>query len=377
MFFLFQLLFFEFAIGYSFSNFASPFVLKLWSDFDVLANDIHRGPFQNVLEIQRNMLKEIEAYGESKDAFSHSTQIKRTSTKNVNEKLNTTSTDIDVDLVFIGFPASAVDMIRNKWFNPLHREDLLFGSIHDSKYHQTEISEFPGLLTNKYHFHLVQISFHVENALRSSLRQLLRPTKFKSQNLLDVADYYLNSWEVEDLFDTLSKDIISSHNVIIAADGESIPITTKGKYPATTIFILNMENFLPLEYDSLKNGGSERQESSKISYSYKSGFTAPDIEEMASNEDIVDLVTRFDREQKKPNRINLEVDVSLPPLAYQVGKTARYSVDNIVSDILDHESTRDARSILSSQHIQWKDAIKTTRQWAKRVDPENAKVGKL
>jgi hypothetical protein len=109
--------------------------------------------------------------------------------------------DIHTDVVFVGFPASAIEVIRDKWFDSLGSHDSLMVSLGDNN----DILVVPGDTQVRHHFHLVQVSFKVVDIIRKQTELLLRKDKYKSNNInnneIFKDSYYINSWEMEDIFD--------------------------------------------------------------------------------------------------------------------------------------------------------------------------------
>ena len=121
---------------------------------------------------------------------------------------------VDVDVVFLGFPSTAINVIRDNWFDNLDRSDPLLVSIgpfHDMKEHI-------GGSYFDYHFHLVQVSFQVIDSIKNRMKHIVQ--KFNTSTI--------SAWEIDEVLDSLSKVVTSTHESEIGS---------KQIVPSSTIFV--------------------------------------------------------------------------------------------------------------------------------------------
>jgi hypothetical protein len=184
----------------------------------------------------------------------------------------------------------------------------------------TIIIQVPGNLKVRHHFHLVQISFHVADAIRDYISQLLfRPT-------LDEGGLYINAWELEEVLDRLEVSISSTHNTEMKMS----------KGADDTLFILNIDF------------NTEQ----KMKYSYRDGFSEADLLVMAGDKEVLDLAEKMVNIQRK-TRVNFPAE----------DKTSLFDIEGTEEDHIERE---DIKSDTSNKQVHWRDAVATTRDWASR-----------
>jgi hypothetical protein len=181
---------------------------------------------------------------------------------------------VRIEVVFIGFSANAVDVIDDHWLQKLNR------SVHTpwARNHEAGDRKAPAI---RYTFNPVQVSIHVEEAVKSLLSSRLRASSIPGR-------HYINAVEVE----AHLVDLLSSLRPAEKDGFASIPA-------ALTIFMINV----PLHKD-----GRE-----VTNYAYSSGFSDDDLLRLAAHsgvrkaaEDIVQrtkakLLSRVDLEASQPS----------------------------------------------------------------------------
>jgi hypothetical protein len=225
---------------------------------------------------------------------------------------------VRIEVVFIGFSGNAVDVIDDHWLQKLNR------SVHIpwARNHEASDRKAPAI---RYTFNSVQVSIHVEEAVKSLLSSRLRPSSIPGR-------HYINALEVESHL----VDLLASLRPPEGNGFASIP-------PALTIFVINV----PLIQDGreIKN------------YAYSSGFSDDDLFRLAAHSGArkaaEDIVQRA--KAKVLSRVDLEA--SEPPLSdtFSVRPPRR---------IFDHLSAPSLPDLNSSTLGVQRDAVIPSRTWA-------------
>ena len=246
----------------------------LRQSFTEMSSDMPLLTIENILSKQQEMIEILYAYNVLSENFQegyyHGNQtIFQTKKKVISEEQD--KIDIHNDLIFIGFPAAAIESVREKWFEPVTREDPVMASLGSNGH----IVVSPGDLKISHHFHLPQISFHVADSVKDYVRKLL----VRHQ---DGDDSYINSWELEEILGELTEVINETHNLdwklSRGSDG--------------TLFILNIDFSTSALHTS---------------YSYRNGFSPKDLAIMAADAEVIQAV-RETLDIKRPARIDLPAD---------------------------------------------------------------------
>lgn len=246
----------------------------LKQSFTEMSSDMPLLTIENILSKQQEMIEILYAYSVLSENFQegyiHGNQtIFQTKKKVISEEQD--KIDIHNDLIFIGFPAAAIDSMREKWFEPVTREDPVMASLGSNGH----IVMSPGDLKISHHFHLPQISFHVADSVKEYVTKLL----IRQQ---EGDDSYINSWELEEILDELTDLINKTHNLdwklSRGSDG--------------TLFILNID----FSTSALQT-----------SYSYRNGFSLKDLGVMAADAEVVQTVREV-LDVKRPARIDLPAE---------------------------------------------------------------------
>ena len=110
--------------------------------------------------------------------------------------------DVHVDVILLGFPASFVGTVRDKWFASLTREDATTVTLEQSG---TKLVFQGG--GARYHFHVLDVAPETSEAVCASMQGLLRPTSqgsYKSGGGGGTAKHYINAWEMDILLSSLA-----------------------------------------------------------------------------------------------------------------------------------------------------------------------------
>ena len=256
---------------------ASGSLDSISEDYNDMMNDLPARAIEDIVSKQGDMIDLLSAYevlrDNFKDVYNHESRTPFL-TKKKQPVSDTEDVDIHTDVIFVGFPAAAVESVRSKWFEPLTHEDQFLASVGQDSH----VLAVPGDLRVRHHFHLVQISFHVADSIRDYINKLLiRP---------DGDEFYINAWELEELLDELSILVGATHNI------KSKLI----KGSDDTLFILNID----LNTVNTKN--------TKIQYTYKNGFSHADMLVIAADHTCHDAALRL-LQSKLIHRIDLPATV--------------------------------------------------------------------
>lgn len=246
-------------------------------EFTGLKNDLPMKAIEDIVNKQSEIIQILQSYtilrSNFQDAYEHDLETPFMTKKEVSP-YESEDIDIHTDIIFVGFPASAVESIRARWFEPLTHEDQLMASVGQDSH----IVVVPGDLKLKHHFHLVQISFHAADSIRDYIKNLLiRPEGEES---------YINAWEMEEILEDLSAVIGTTHNIKAKL--------TKGS--DDTLFILNVDLSTP---------------SDSVKYFYRNGFSKNDLSSIAGETEIVMAVEK-ELEIKRTTRADLPATANIP-----------------------------------------------------------------
>eukprot|EP01041_Mallomonas_annulata_P006171 gene6171-12503_t len=297
----------------------------------------------DVVEVQRSLINIFDVYKSFDDLMIHQSHISDNTayskdflsdntSENVFDIQNEIKTDVHVDVAFVGFPSSSLDTIRDNWFKSLGRNDRIMATLGQSG----DIIIIPGGGSIRLHFHLVQISFHVTEALQERVQKLLLPIRTKNNS--QITEYYINTWEIEVYLSSLSKDIGISLAQDMKGDFQMIPST---KF--TTLYILNL---------NLRDPKNETLP--LLNYSYKNGFSMYDLNDISNSEQIQKLAEMVLSTEKPVSRVGREKDSKLTSLS-------SISLHSYIPRALDPDSPK---------LVHWRDAIQFTRTWASNFKEE-------
>ena len=311
-------------------------------EFLQLKNDLPRKTIEDVVIKQNEMIEVIAAYQdvhdrlptETYDPFLTASLTSKQPKKSYGEEYF----DVHSDVVFVGFPASAVEAIRSKWFEPLTHTDPFLATMGS----HANVVVSPGHINVRHHFHLTQISFHVADSLRDYVSELLlHPTN-------DGDDmHYMNAWEFEEVLDSLASTITATHTVNTgdAAKTFNIPSTD-------TLFVINL--------DMASTRGAD------VPYSYRNGFTTGDLRAMANEADVL-RAAETALHIRRSTRVDLLTE-DKTPLFTNIDK----------DDTLDDKYKERTRSndVMNNQ-VHWRDAVSSTRDWAKSLSETIKSLAKV
>ena len=230
---------------------------------------------------------------------------------NANDKNNwNINLDIHTDIVFIGFPTSTVDVLRNKWFDSLGRKDSVLYSLNSEI---LKLNENDCSIT--HHYHLVQTSAMVSDVIRDRINQLSKK----------IIDNKVNLWEIEDILISLAETVTSTHTVTISdtVDGIKVdsPAPTK---PVMTIFMFNNINDVKIQYIN--------------------GFEDEIIQTLSTNEEITKLVNLIAKKQTYLASSETSDSKLIQPI--------HTTIETILNDFLNQTNEKESFFSKSSGHFQ-------------------------
>jgi hypothetical protein len=215
---------------------------------------------------------------------------------------------VHTDVVFVGFPASAVEYIQKSWLESLTHECNTTGVYQGKRF------DMPGGMSVRHHYHLLQVSFHVADLLRDKLTDMMADTLDEDKK----EGFPINAWEIEDLLGGLTR--------ALGASGPAF--REQGNYhtyvPSNTIYVLNIDDL----DDALKLRGVTGSNNQRVKYWYRNGFTEAQLDRLALDDALVSRSKQVLISQSNSVRETISnSDHNSPSL------TDRHAVD-IVSEML-------------------------------------------
>jgi len=211
------------------------------NEFNQFLSSMPNGVLSAPLEDEEILLDLIDAYSREKsNIFPY--EMFHVHEREASAWYSDIEVDVHTGVAFFGFPDNTLPRFRELWFNELMRSDKLVGLVGTAD----DIMHAPGRVSVKHHFHLVDTSFHADDAIQKYISKIAR----KSGDDFG-AEYYINAWEMEHALQSM-KDIILRPN---HGRGD-----VKEK-PSVMIFVLNLAGIL--------DGAS---------YTYVNGFSPGDME---------------------------------------------------------------------------------------------------
>lgn len=246
----------------------------LKESFIEMKNDLPLRAIEDILRKQQELIQILQSYNSLSENFQegyyHGNETPFL-TKKKKERFEPLDVDIHHDIVFVGFPAPAVESVRAKWFEPLTHEDPVMASIGKDSH----IVVVPGDLKLAHHFHLPSISFHVADSIREYITKLLL---LSGEN----GESYINSWELEEILDELSIVINKTHDLQWKI--------TEGS--DNTLFILNIDVSTPEK---------------TMKYVYRNGFSRKDMAAMVADSEVRQLIDKV-LDVTRVSRLDLPAD---------------------------------------------------------------------
>ena len=316
-------------------------------EFAHLKSDLPMRTIEDVVHKQNEMIDVLAAYVDVTDRLPLEVMDPTMKPKLMPKKHHHDDSeylDVHSDVVFVGFPASAVEAMRAKWFDPLTHTDPLLATVGPN----ANLVVAPGGLHVRHHFHLVQISFHVADRLRDYVSQLLlHPTGDgdggKDKDHHDgLGEHYINAWELEELLESLAKTIGSTHTMR-SADGGSGP-EQKTVGAADTLFVVNLDV------------GTTR--GAEVRYSYRNGFTTGDLRAMAVEADVLKAAEAV-LDGRRSTRADLVAD-DKQPLFPSTGSGSGSGNKGVA------RTYARSNEAMNTQ-VHWREAVSSTRDWAKTL----------
>ena len=301
-------------------------------EFLHLKNDLPRKTIEDVVVKQNEMIEVIAAYQDVHDRLPTETfdpfLAASLTSKQPKKTYGEEHFDVHSDVVFVGFPASAVEAIRSKWFEPLTHTDPFLATIGS----HANVVVSPGHINVRHHFHLTQISFHVADSLRDYVSELLLHPTNDDDDL-----HYINAWEFEEVLDSLASTITATHTVNTGDAAKTFSISS-----TDTLFVINL--------DMASTRGAD------VPYAYRNGFTTGDLRAMANEADVLRAAEAV-LNIRRSTRVDLLAE-DKTPLFTSIDK------DGPLDDKY-KERTR-SNDVMNNQ-VHWRDAVSSTRDWAKNL----------
>ena len=327
---------------------------EIYNEFIAMKNDLpDPHPLDKMIYHQADMIDAMITYVETHGkmnvgVFDPSEATAPLMSRKIEEKDFADSLDVHTDIVFIGFPASAIDVIRSKWFEPMTYNDPTMASLGSDEH----VVIMPGHVNVRHHFHLVQVSFEVADKIREYVANLLlRPTNDGDDRL------YINSWEMEEILDWLNDVIASTHTVHGRGTAPSGSLmnqfqNTKSLGASNTLFILN------LDITQVTNGR-------EVAYSYRNGFSHADLKAIASNQEISKIAKDI-IEEVKYGKLYQELPTDKTPLFDSKNLIDKYQKRAKINS----EST-------GNEQVHWRDAVGESRVWAHMLSEKQIELSKV
>lgn len=128
------------------SNNVSGNLKSISEDFNDMKNNLPQNAIKDIITKQNEMIDVLKTYSSLSSTYQNNNNYTIDKKNLMYRKTDITyeqeDIDIHTDVIFVGFPASAVESIRLKWFEPLLHTDNVMASISKNKY----IVALPGQL---------------------------------------------------------------------------------------------------------------------------------------------------------------------------------------------------------------------------------------
>lgn len=244
---------------------------------------------------------------------------------------------VHTDVVFVGFPSSAVDYIEQSWMDSLEHESNSEGS------YGGKVFDMPGEIYVKHHYHLLHVSFHAADLVRDTMLNMMRSSLAGDTD----SGFVINAWEIEHMLNGLTKALRVDKQ-------DKFHATDKYHYVASnTIYVLNIDF-----EESLQKLAEEMRTHAK--YSYRNGFTEAQLDHLAKDANLVHTSKAVLSEQSSALReVIVEKDQYTPSL---VDRDAMDTIQSILPTWYWYGYNDHYR--LVDQQIHSREAIKETREWA-------------
>lgn len=289
---------------------------SLRQDYYQLKNDIPPDALSDVLLEVDQGIELVEATNEYLNFIGKPDEIDSESTG-----LGEVVAIVHSDIIFVGFPHSAIQVMKEKWFDKMRRDDFL--PAHDSLQGRSTPLGSPKI---KHVFNVVQTSFKVADAIRDRLQYL-------SKGFNNSQPFYVNSWEVEALLTSL-RDSLSFANAIPIDFGDGVNVGAKVVFPkvSSSIFVLNVRLL--------------DQHQAPLRYEYRHGFSDIDLVQLASSPDILKRCASMMKNISRTRRVELGPDLAGQQLPVADGESHQGSTGSFRKD-----------AVLSSRA--WADSVLT------------------
>ena len=270
-------------------------------DFETFISSLPRDILKDQISVQTSLFELLNSYKENKAELFPYEHFHPNEHYGDYGEYHALEAEVNIGVVFVGFPDNSIPRIRDLFFNDLERRDHLHIGEEQAKHVHATAS--PGSAMINHQFHVVDTSFHADEAIRRYMRQLLRP-----QHQLAVDDsatsasrskYYLNVWELEEALESLNWHMQHHLN----EDNK-----LKKKRPSLTMYVLNLDLDLELDVNidqdlninpeldidpkSFRSGFHN-----KHSYSYLNGYSPRDLDQIRRNTTCLELAKKLLKEK--------------------------------------------------------------------------------
>lgn len=280
------------------------------SDFETFTLSLPKNSLQDEISVQISQFEILNSYREQKDDILSYDRFHPNEHYGDYGEYHALEAEVNVGVVFVGFPDNSIPRIRDLFFNDLERRDHLH--IGEQRARHVHVSESPGSAMINHQFHVVDTSFHADEVIRRYMRLLLRPQHHlevgKSPSDSNSGHYYLNVWELEEALESLNWHMqhhLNDNNV------------QKKKRPSLTMYVMNLDLDLDLgvnvDLDLNINPDMDIDpkrfdpSTHKHSYSYRNGFSASDLDHIRRDEACFELAKKLVAEKKNNYEISRKV----------------------------------------------------------------------
>lgn len=199
----------------------APFDPTTRNTFQIFKDSLPRNLLTTPLQAQETLLDLVDLYlQEKRKILPYELFYERQDRVSTHVSL---VTDVNIAVLFVGFPASSISRMKELWFEKLRRSDHLQNLLSSTF---EEILHSPSQLQVQHQFHAIETSIHLDSAIASFLNAIALKKSSTSPH------FYINAWEVDDLLTSLKDTLFDS---TVGNDEE------KEIKPDLTFYILNLD----------------------------------------------------------------------------------------------------------------------------------------
>ena len=272
---------------------------QIREEFDTFTSSLPRDSLSEEITLQNAIIDILSSYDEQKLEIFPYEHFHPNEHYGDYGEYHSLEAEVNVGVVFAGVPDNAIPRIRDLFFNDLERRDHLH--IGEQQSRHVHIENSPGSSRINHQFHVVDTSFHADEAIRRYMLLLLRPHDNLNDgkavpSSLSGGKFYINVFELEEALESLNWHMQHHLN----EDNK-----LKKKRPSLTMYVLNLDLDMNLgAKDHLDVGSGPRESNVKHTYSYISGFSKRDLDLIRRNSTCMKLAKKLLNERQR------EYDVS-------------------------------------------------------------------